>query len=124
MKTSELTDKALDWAVAKALGFRFGHWQINNAGYVNVWAELLDDRGCGPAGYFPEDDRFQYSTSWAAGGPIIDREKITVSDFDGGWAAGYNGMLNSFGPTPLIAVCRCFVAFRLGVEVDVPEELV
>jgi hypothetical protein len=28
-----------------------------------------------------------------------------------------------FGPTPLIAAMRCFVASRLGDEVDIPEEL-
>ena len=27
------------------------------------------------------------------------------------------------GPTPLIAAMRCFVASRLGEEVDMPEEL-
>jgi len=29
----------------------------------------------------------------------------------------------NFGPTPLIAAMRCFVASKLGDEVDVPEEL-
>ena len=28
------------------------------------------------------------------------------------------------GPTPLIAAMRCYVASKLGDEVDVPEELV
>ena len=28
-----------------------------------------------------------------------------------------------YGPTPLVAICRCFVASKLGEEVDVPEEL-
>jgi len=27
------------------------------------------------------------------------------------------------GPTPLIAAMRCYVASKLGEEVDVPEEL-
>jgi hypothetical protein len=29
----------------------------------------------------------------------------------------------SRGPTPLIAAMRCYVASKLGDEVDVPEEL-
>ena len=28
-----------------------------------------------------------------------------------------------FGPTPLIAAMRCYVASKLGDEVEVPEEL-
>jgi len=28
-----------------------------------------------------------------------------------------------YGPTPLIAAMRCFVASKLGEEVDVPQEL-
>lgn len=27
------------------------------------------------------------------------------------------------GPTPLIAAMRCFVASRLGDEIEIPEEL-
>lgn len=27
------------------------------------------------------------------------------------------------GPTPLISAMRCYVAFKLGDEVDVPDEL-
>jgi hypothetical protein len=30
---------------------------------------------------------------------------------------------HEYGPTPLIAAMRCYVASRLGDEVDVPEEL-
>ena len=30
---------------------------------------------------------------------------------------------SQFGPSPLIAICRCFVAKTLGDEIDLPEEL-
>jgi hypothetical protein len=30
---------------------------------------------------------------------------------------------SAYGPTPLIAAMRCYVASKLGDEVDVPEEL-
>jgi hypothetical protein len=48
------------------------------------------------------------------------------------WVASYSWVkprldiddsVEGVGPTPLIAVMRCFVASRLGDEVDVPEEL-
>ncbi len=67
--------------------------------------------------------RFAYSTNWAQGGPIIDRERINVEpfrDINGDqWSA--DGAWNS--PTALIAAMRCYVASKLGDEVDVPEEL-
>jgi len=64
-----------------------------------------------------------YSTNWLQGGPIIEREKITISDANEGWVAGYNGTLSYFGPTPLIAAMRCFVASEMGDEVEIPEGL-
>ena len=70
---------------------------------------------------------FAYSTDWAQGSPIIDREEIAVwPDRDtGNWFASANeGCGVDFsGPTLLIAAMRCYVASKLGDEVDVPEEL-
>ena len=115
MKTAELKDAALDWAVAKCEG----------------WSdEGLEDIAKGDK--FPEHD---FSTNWAQGGPIIEREKIDLlASIDGGewtaeiWSYSYNGgganSLTKYGPTPLIAAMRCYVASKLGEEVDVPEELV
>jgi hypothetical protein len=78
----------------------------------------------------------EYSTRWEFGGPIIEREGITVARneanragsartmtraaFD--WVAECNGK-REFGSTPLIAAMRCFVASKLGDEVEIPEEL-
>jgi hypothetical protein len=118
MKTSELTGAALDWAVAQCEGIsvRYGF----------------------------DDNCPEYSTTWAQGGPIIERESIFVlreqSGFKGRrlWAAtsGANKAagLNEnsikfyrdafhFGPTPLIAAMRCFVASKLGDTVEIPAEL-
>jgi hypothetical protein len=113
MKISELTGAALDWAVNHAEGL------------TGILA---------PVDYL----------KWAHGGPIIERESIFVlreqSGFKGRrlWAAtsGANKAvgLNEdsiklyrddfyFGPTPLIAAMRCYVASKLGDDVDVPEEL-
>jgi hypothetical protein len=113
MKTSELTGAALDWAVAK----------------------------CGGGGNFPESfknahaiGRSNYSTNWAHGGPIIEREMREfgfdlwsgVHVPDGHFAATYcRGAPDSYvyGPTPLTAAMRCYVASKLGDEVEIPEEL-
>ena len=100
MKTSELIDIALDWAVAKC----------------EVGAEFIGEI----------DDPHFYSTDWSQGGPIIEREEIALwPDAEGGWlASADNGKGCDFhGPTPLIAAMRCYVASKLGDEVEIPEDL-
>jgi len=94
IKTSDLTLLALDRAVAHALG--------------------APDDGNG----LP-----YYSTDWAQGGPIIQREEVCVlAPVRGLWRSINNGR-TQYGPTPLIAAMRCYVASKLGDEVDIPEEL-
>lgn len=120
IKTSELTDKALDWAVAKALGRRveLNHQYTEDKKFEGWWQ-------LGPNNWQPLSN---YSTDWAQGGPIIEREGINAYQMqDGAWQANLDyGMVDEaiyHGPTPLIAAMRCYVASRLGDEVDVPEEL-
>ena len=121
IKVSEASGLVLDWLVAKALGL----------GYRN-------DEKYGPMCFRPQthpgvvhwDSKpLPYSTDWSQGGPIIEREGIWVSDPSGDvlhprqWGALLKGtMHDTRGPTPLIAAMRCFVASRLGDEVEVPEE--
>ena len=103
MKTSELTGAALDWAVAIC---------EHNVGWE-------------PEG----EDRDFYSTDWAQGGPIIEREGFCIQPFSGGWECFVAHRLfeddhhHSNGPTPLIAAMRCYVASKLGDDVDLPKEL-
>ena len=97
MKTSELQGPALDWAVAQC-----EYFPVRNG---------FDDN-C------PE-----YSTDWAYGGPIIERERICLIDQGGDYWQALWGWKEAFGPTPLIAAMRCYVASKLGDEVEIPEEL-
>lgn len=109
VKVSELTEAALDWAVGKC--------------------QPLPDHGQ----RFVEDG-YHPSTDWAQGGPIIDREcigvtpiTVTVGDDRGKhkWFANHEDKADfQDGSTPLIAAMRCFVASKLGDEVDVPDELI
>jgi len=72
-----------------------------------------------------------YSSDWCFGGPIIEREFIELLLFvdDGSvWFAHLGAKhfpldAQVTGPTPLIAAMRCFVASKLGEEIDVPEEM-
>jgi len=106
VKTSELTGAALDWSVR----------------YAN-------------SGFFPKDyveARDNFSTCWNKGGPIIDRERISI-EYTGNagrsWFAKPPGnptrKRNQMkdGPTPLIAAMRCYVASKLGDTVEIPDEL-
>ena len=73
------------------------------------------------------------STDWTLGGPLIEREAISINDTtmrgEGGnfsWCATRiegPAVCEEYGLTPLIAAMRCYVASRLGDEVDIPEEL-
>ena len=126
MKTSELTGVALDWAVAKCEGVHVsmarGGWFVFDS---DAWAEFRNDYN---------DDKlqsFRPSTDWAQAGPIIEREGISVLHttmrLSHAWEASQTPAEDlsvcEFGPTPLIATMRCYVASKLGDEVDVPEEL-
>ena len=106
MKTAELTGAALDWAVAKCDGV------ING--------DALDTGFILEGGYVP-------STDWAQGGPIIEREVICTDRIaPDKWCASVRSVKNSpwlYGPTPLIAAMRCYVASKLGDTVEIPEGL-
>jgi hypothetical protein len=98
MKTSELQGAALDWAVMKCDGI-----------CKDFPAYWVDE--------YP-------STNWAQGGPIIERERIaTWINGNDDWTAT-DGIKTTTGETPLVAAMRCYVASKLGDEVEVPDELV
>ena len=118
IKTSELMPPALDGMVAKCQG-------------VPVYFEgrLWDS--------YPNESQHPYepSTDWSQGGPIIERECIAIyasgacsippknPDY---WVAeilATDEMVTGYGPTPLITAMRCYVASKMGDEVEVPEEL-
>jgi hypothetical protein len=109
MKTSELSGAALDWAVAMAENWAGADFEVK-----------------------------PYSTDWAQGGPIIEREMIQITPHCmvnplHGWAASYRSfdedddvyaLFRKRGRTPLIAAMRCYVANKLGDTVEIPEELI
>ena len=112
LKTSELTDAALDWAVE--------------------WSQSLNDLLASKGA----KSTYNPSTDWSQGGPIIEREGISLTSYlaeeDPYWIGSVECQYKNFnatayyeeyGPTPLIAAMRCYVASKLGDEVDVPEEL-
>lgn len=108
MKTSELTGAALDWAVAKCEGFGFDYLEPIKF----IAAHLHDD--------------FNFSTDWAQGGPIIERECIELAMYSDEWMGVIHmddGSIEHKADKPLIAAMRCYVASKLGDTVEIPEEL-
>lgn len=108
IKVSEASGSVLDWMVAKCEG---------RHELAPFWVD--DDK------YGNHIERpFSPSTDWAQGGPIIEREGITLRCGLHGWDAELEEFdAISHGPTPLIAAMRCYVASKLGGEVEVPGGL-
>ena len=111
IKTSELSGAALDWAVAKCEGL--------DQYFDSEETCAFDDEGCA----------YEPSTNWAQGGPIIEREEIEIKKYTPKyWSAklyafGETNKTICLGETLLIAAMRCYVASKLGDEVEVPEEI-
>jgi len=113
IKTSEATPIQINWLVAKCEG----HDVYIPAFASQPWLQIRGEHGfvyrCP-----------KYSTDWAQGGPIIERERIDVLyEHDLRWIAVPQKGIESYGPTPLIAAMRCYVASKLGDEVEIPEAL-
>ena len=119
IKTNELIDLALDWAVS---------WC---EGRCTDMLPIDDDQPYGESFWVLEGNTdHMYSTRWNAGGPILDREGIWTRTIDEGeddpsckWRAVLPYRTVEVGPTPLIAAMRCYVASKLGDDVEIPAEL-
>lgn len=139
-KTSELTGAALDCTVALCEGY--SDVRVNPHPWDKGLVMTPPREAYGPV-YLSD---LCYSGDWGLGGPIIEKAGITVSLRYGSlppnhvqdtWDASIqpeyyttgrpgSGVMKAVtvtGPTPLIAAMRCYVASRLGDEVEIPEEL-
>ena len=124
VKVFEATGPVLDWMVARCEGW--DSYDIHSNGAFEL--ERTDTSECLWLRCFtPSEDWFQ-------GGPILSKlgaenglqltTHVTSTAAACGWRASCdfpNGFY--FGETALIAAMRCYVASRLGNEVEVPEEL-
>ena len=102
MKTNELIGPALDWAVAKAT---LPPDRTPEPSFVDL---------CVRRNFCP-------SEAWEQGGPIIEREGIEFRA-SGTQASIVDGR-TYYGPTHLIAAMRCYVASKMGNNIDIPKEL-
>ena len=122
IKTQDLIGPALDWAVAlcKGKGIEFEDPS-------DPWLTVDGIADQPLHSYTP-------SLDWHQGGPIIEREKLELrpglyhSELWTCWGQTQHGHRRSeqgkTGPTPLIAAMRCYVASKLGDEVEIPDTLI
>ena len=112
IKVSELSNEQLNVLVAQCQGFTATVEMFEYR--INTW----------------------FTHNWERGGPIIEKEKITISHPDEcyEWTATKTvkkyqtgstkvnvEYISVVGHTPLIAAMRCYVISNLGQEVDIPE---
>jgi hypothetical protein len=133
IKSSELIDLALDWAVAKCKG---REPTLDMESHGRTWRGWWLSKG-------GEYERMpSYSTDGSQGVPILERElhklfrnvggtftaqiKRRVPYYSPTYDAdiGIDETISRSGPTMLIAAMRCYVASKLGEEVEVPDELI
>ena len=140
IKVSQLEGTALDWAVAKCeYGERKSNHGLPIVKIDGPWAIYFAPH----ANAYRQNDyiRFLPTHDWSQGGPIIEREQIEVSPWNTRSAPNKKYLFEAtdwrarslqlvlhdaegfVAPTPLIAAMRCYVASKLGDEVDVPDEL-
>lgn len=115
MKTSELVGPALDWAVATCEHDELAALNIQHPEQAKHYPKITP------------------SSNWAQGGPIVERERIQLEHnapmaaASIAWIATRHTVTGrenmSFGPTPLVAAMRCYVASKLSDEIEVPEVL-
>lgn len=142
MKTSELTGAALDWAVAKAEGLLdpqefFGKMVPSVVLDMEYWTDGTPMVRLNPCPDVYYSAYYDPSTNWKHGGPIIEEEMIQLTPHCmvnplHGWAAAYRSfdeddsvyaLHRMRGKTPLIAAMRCYVASKLGDDIEIPKEL-
>jgi hypothetical protein len=119
-KVSELSEAELDYWVAKSFGMRYAHIRIG---------VCFAHRTCNASAA----SKFSPSADWSQGGPIIEREGISIYPdchidskdpepgvwFSQSWQQA-QGDTEYSGSTPLTAAMRAYVASKFGEEV--PDE--
>ena len=99
IKTENLIGSALDWAVAHSQNMDIDKWED----------------------YHP-------STCWEQCGELLEKEEINVETHsnvpDEYLWLGFNRKegIRMYGSNPRIAAMRCYVAGKLGYDVDVPNK--
>jgi hypothetical protein len=132
VQISNVSGVTLNWLVAKCEEYKSiipGHGYHDPRKAHIITQILVSNKRHEAYNFDPAGD-------WHNSGDIVIREAIgtvpvwqTASGTVGGggewiWKAFMNspGRFEYLGPTPQVAAMRCYVASRMGPEVDIPEE--
>lgn len=135
MKTNELTGDALLWAVAVCMGYTDLHRIPDRMPHEPQLAMMPPRRDYGAMELW----EIGSDNDWGFFGPTIEHEKIALEHLHGAGDAGADVWVASMtypdkkfggvafseeqGSTALIAAMRCYVASKLGDNIELPEEL-
>lgn len=109
-KVSDLEGPLLARAVALALN----GWRVYRDGPDPSGEWICQDGAVHSFGRYG----FRPDVRWEHGGPIIERERISIIERGSEWAGDAPGFHVEIGPTPLIAAMRAYVVSKLGEEVE------
>lgn len=142
VKVNELTNQQLNWAIAEVeikenrltrdkLNFNGPDLLLNNKIFPLVRTDITElgkSLGLPGARWGASIGEWNPSEKWSQAGPIIEREKLMLwydTRYTKYWwrAKHKNSAVVFYGPTLLIAAMRCYIASKLGNEVEIPEEL-
>lgn len=116
VQVEDATGSVLDWMVASCENTLGRYVQPNEKRGTTKWEVI--------------PQTLRYSTSYLHGSPIVEREGLTLDKTPDGWVSymyreeSPDAVSEGFGPTHLIAALRCYVASKLGDQVEVPDELI
>lgn len=127
MRVSDLTGALLDYWTARAEGVPADQLEIRDAQRPDdphapkQFCVRVEWDNAGFGGRMAR--RLDYSTNWAAGGPLVEKHMLELENLVDPvrWSARFwNGsrLLDEYGPTPLIAICRAVVRAAFGDEVE------
>lgn len=143
MKTTELSGALLDyWASRANESWKWAHELFPTMTLDATFKDAIHDDSRtdlygtpAPACFLVPNNPFRQdyklfapSTNWEHGGPIVERERISIAtiqrNIDGDqWTASLLDDCSDVihGDTPLVAAMRCLVASKFGA--DVPDEV-
>ena len=108
LKTKELSEPALNWAVGKIVG------DIELKNFSNDWSQggpIIEQAGINIRPCYNNGNRNTGHDAWRAD---IDFKNGTMT----------LGKFTEYGETALIAAMRCYVASIWGHEIEIPENVI
>ena len=119
VKSYDLTGGALDYAFVQV--YLKDHPWLNDPNFVSKFDNCTKDK------------YWSYSEDSKISMEVLKEYKISLMHVedddpypidDGPWSANIPGQEYGYtGPTPEIAICRCVVAYKLGEDIEIPDEL-